>query len=65
MVVSMPVRSALTPALSVAPWVERGLAAFAVLAAGMAVATRRTGRPTGVRAEANRPEKPSVVNAVP
>ena len=66
MVVSMPIRSALTPALSVAPWVERGLAAFAVLAAGMAdVATRRTGRPTGVRAEANPPETPSVVNAVP
>jgi apolipoprotein N-acyltransferase len=66
MVVSMPIRSALTPALSVAPWLERGLAAFAVLAAGIAaVATRRTGRPTGVRAEANRPEKPSVVNPVP
>ena len=66
MVVSMPVRSALTPALRVAPWLERGLAAFAVLAAGIAaVAARRTGRPTGVRAEANRPETPAVVNAVP
>jgi apolipoprotein N-acyltransferase len=66
MVVSMPVRSALTPALSVAPWLERGLAAFAVLAAVIAaVAARRTGRPTGVRAEANRPETPSVVDAVP
>ena len=33
MVVSMPLRSALTPALSVAPWLERGLAVLAVLAA--------------------------------
>ena len=32
MVVEMPLRSALTPAIRVAPWLERGLALVALLA---------------------------------
>jgi len=44
MVVEMPLRSALTPAIRVAPWLERGLALVAVLACIAAVlgATRRS-----------------------
>ena len=59
MVVSMPLRSALTPALSVAPWLERGLAALAVLGTVVvALAARRTNRPTGGRSAAVDSETP-------
>jgi hypothetical protein len=46
MVVEMPLRSALTPAIGVAPWLERGLALVAVLAclAALMGATRRSRR---------------------
>jgi apolipoprotein N-acyltransferase len=65
LVVSMPLRSALTPALSVAPWLERGLAALAVVAAVLAwVAARRTNRSTGGRVEARSSETSPVVEAV-
>jgi apolipoprotein N-acyltransferase len=65
MVVSMPLRSALTPALSVAPWLERGLAALAVLATVVAaLAARRPNGPTDGRVEANSSESPPVVQAV-
>jgi apolipoprotein N-acyltransferase len=65
LVVSMPLRSAVTPALSVAPWLERGLAALALVAAGLAIVTdRRRSRPAGPTAEATgRREIPSVVSA--
>jgi apolipoprotein N-acyltransferase len=43
-VMAMPLRSALTPALAVAPWLERGLAALAVGCCVVAiVASRRSG----------------------
>ena len=44
MVVEMPLRSALTPAIRVAPWLERGLALVAVLACLIALlgGTRRS-----------------------
>ena len=44
MVVEMPLRSALTPAILLAPWLERGLALVAVLASLVALvgATRQT-----------------------
>jgi apolipoprotein N-acyltransferase len=52
MVVEMPLRSALTPALRVAPWLERGLAALALLAAVLgAVAGRRRPRNVSPPAE--------------
>ena len=51
LVVSMPVRSALTPALSVAPWLERGLAALAGLAVLAAIVTGRRTRSAGGEAE--------------
>ena len=52
-VASMPLRSALTPALRVAPWVERGLAGLAVAAAVLgALQARRTGRPESSAATA-------------
>jgi len=45
MVVEMPLRSALTPAILIAPWLERGLALMAVLACFAAlVATTRQAR---------------------
>jgi apolipoprotein N-acyltransferase len=45
LVVEMPLRSALTPALRVAPWLERGLAGLALVAAVLgAVAARRGSR---------------------
>ncbi|HEY6683072.1 MAG TPA: apolipoprotein N-acyltransferase [Propionibacteriaceae bacterium] len=45
MVVEMPLRSALTPAIFIAPWLERGLALMAVLACFAAlVATTRQAR---------------------
>jgi apolipoprotein N-acyltransferase len=65
MVVSMPLRSALTPALSVAPWLERGLAALAVVAAGVAVLTgRRRNRPAGPPVEMPGRKPSSVGSAV-
>jgi apolipoprotein N-acyltransferase len=64
LVVSMPVRSALTPALTIAPWLERGLAALAVVAAAAAVvASRRTDRPTRTRPATNDSAASSVVEA--
>jgi hypothetical protein len=44
MVVEMPLRSALTPAIRVSPWLERGLALVAVLACLIALLgkTRRS-----------------------
>jgi apolipoprotein N-acyltransferase len=61
LVVSMPLRSALTPALSVAPWLERGLAALAVLATGIAVFSGRRGnRPTEPPVEVSGREPASV-----
>ncbi|HZA72795.1 MAG TPA: apolipoprotein N-acyltransferase [Propionibacteriaceae bacterium] len=48
-VVEMPLRSALTPALRVAPWLERGLAALALVAAVLgALRARRRRRPADV-----------------
>jgi apolipoprotein N-acyltransferase len=41
MVVSMPLRSALTPAVRVAPWLERCLTLLAIGCLVAAVATRR------------------------
>jgi apolipoprotein N-acyltransferase len=65
LVVSMPLRSALTPALKVSPWLERGLAALAVVAAVIAwVAARRTDRPAGGPVAGSRSETPSAVDAV-
>ena len=50
MVVEMPLRSALTPALRVAPWLERGLAGLALVAAVLgALAARRGSRRAGGR----------------
>ena len=49
MVVEMPLRSALTPAIRVAPWLERGLALVAVLACLAALFTTRRSR--GARLE--------------
>ena len=43
MVVEMPLRSALTPAIRVAPWLERGLALVAVLACVVALLGSRAG----------------------
>jgi apolipoprotein N-acyltransferase len=66
LVVSMPLRSALTPALTVAPWLERGLAVLAVCAAAVAgIAYQRTNRPavTGPAAE-DSAEAPITVEAV-
>jgi apolipoprotein N-acyltransferase len=56
-VVEMPLRSALTPALRVAPWLERGLAALALVAAVLgALRARRTRRPADVPAVSGRSE---------
>ena len=44
MVVEMPLRSALTPAIQVAPWLERGLAGLAVVAAVLGALAGRPGR---------------------
>jgi apolipoprotein N-acyltransferase len=64
-VVSMPLRSALTPALRVAPWLERGLAVLAVVAAGVAVLTARRGnRPAGPPVQMAGHEASSVGSAV-
>jgi apolipoprotein N-acyltransferase len=64
LVVSMPLRSALTPALTIAPWLERGLAGLAVVAAGMgAVAARRSNRSAGALIDVDDTETPSVVEA--
>jgi apolipoprotein N-acyltransferase len=50
MVVEMPLRSALTPAIRVAPWLERGLALVAVLAC-VAALWHRTQRSRSTRLE--------------
>ena len=50
MVVEMPLRSALTPAITVAPWLERGLALVAVLAC-VAALWHRTQRSRGAKLE--------------
>ena len=44
MVVEMPLRSALTPALRVAPWLERGLAGLALVAVVLGAVGRRSSR---------------------
>jgi apolipoprotein N-acyltransferase len=65
LVVSMPLRSAITPALIVAPWLERGLAVLALVAAAMAaVAARRSNRPTGERVVPTDSQTPSVADVV-
>ena len=43
-VVTMPLRTAITPAVRVAPWLERGLALAALIAAAAAVVTSRRHR---------------------
>jgi apolipoprotein N-acyltransferase len=50
MVVEMPLRNALTPAIRVAPWLERGLALVAVLAC-IAALWHRTQRSRGAKLE--------------
>jgi apolipoprotein N-acyltransferase len=50
MVVEMPLRSTLTPAIRVAPWLERGLALVAVLAC-VAALWHRTQRSRGAKPE--------------
>jgi apolipoprotein N-acyltransferase len=59
MVVEMPLRNALTPAIRVAPWLERGLALVAVLAclAALLGGTRRPARSERKRAEQSKLEK--------
>jgi apolipoprotein N-acyltransferase len=59
MVVEMPLRNALTPAIRVAPWLERGLALVAVLAclAALLGGTRRLARSKRKRAEQSKLEK--------
>ena len=64
LVVPMPLRSTLTPALTIAPWLERGLAVLALLAAALAVVVRRSGRPTGTQPEADAVAAPSAAEAV-
>jgi hypothetical protein len=52
----MPLRSALTPALRVAPWLERGLAGLALVAAVLgALAARRGSRHADSPVSADRP----------
>ena len=64
-VVSMPLRTALTPALRVGPWFERGLAGLALVAAVLgAVQARRSRRPTVPTPEAGRPARPVEVGGV-
>ena len=50
MVVEMPLRSALTPAIRVAPWLERGIALVAMLAC-VAALWHGTQRPRGTKLE--------------
>jgi apolipoprotein N-acyltransferase len=63
MVVEMPLRDALTPAIRVAPWLERGLALLAVLACfaailgGSPARSARSARSEGQRAEQSKLEK--------
>jgi apolipoprotein N-acyltransferase len=59
MVVEMPLRNALTPAIRVASWLERGLALVAVLAclAALLGGTRRPARSERKRAEQSKLEK--------
>ncbi len=53
MVVTMPLRTELTPAVTLAPWLGWGLAAVALLFCGLALAARRseTSRPAGALRE--------------
>jgi apolipoprotein N-acyltransferase len=64
LVVPMPLRSTLTPALTIAPWLERGLAVLAVLAAALAVVVRRSGRPTRTQPEADPVAAPSTAEVM-
>ena len=60
MVVEMPLRNALTPAIRVAPWLERGLALLAVLACFAAIlggSQARSARSERERAEQSKLEK--------
>jgi apolipoprotein N-acyltransferase len=60
MVVEMPLRNALTPAIRVAPWLERGLALLAVLACFAAIlggSPARSARSERQRAEQSKLEK--------
>ena len=60
MVVEMPLRDALTPAIRVAPWLERGLALLAVLACFAAIlggSRARSARSERQRAEQSKLEK--------
>jgi apolipoprotein N-acyltransferase len=59
MVVEMPLRDALTPAIRVAPWLERGLALLAVLACFAAIlgGSGRSARSERQRAEQSKLEK--------
>jgi len=60
MVVEMPLRNALTPAIRVAPWLERGLALLAVLACFAAIlggSPARSARSERERAEQSKLEK--------
>jgi apolipoprotein N-acyltransferase len=60
MVVDMPLRSALTPAIRVAPWLERGLALVALLAC-LAALLRATRRSRGAKLEHQTTEKETPV----
>ena len=66
MVVEMPLRSALTPAITVAPWLERGLALVAVLAC-VAALWHRTQRSRGAKLEQgsirSRPERSEAIES--
>jgi apolipoprotein N-acyltransferase len=63
MVVEMPLRSTLTPAIRVAPWLERGLALVAVLACLTVVVsgTRRSRAERAPASETTKPEKETPV----
>ena len=49
-VVTMPLRTAITPAVRLAPWLDRGLSLFALLCCALAVVERRRSRRPGVAA---------------
>ena len=61
-VMAMPLRSALTPALRVAPWLERGLAGLAVACCVAGVVAGRRSRPS---AEGEAPVQPSAEGEAP
>jgi apolipoprotein N-acyltransferase len=65
MVVEMPLRSTLTPALRIAPWLDRGLAALAMVAGVLgALQARRVRRPADATATLGR-SQPHVEAEVP